>query len=73
MQVTPLVEDFDMFVQLINFIGGQLKIIFFCYVNDRLRADGPLKMNVNLCFGKIVVFGIKRFHGDLPVWDGHIM
>jgi len=62
MQVMHLVQHFDMLIQLVRFVGWERQIVFLCNVNDRLRADRPLEMTMDLRLGDVVVTRVKVFH-----------
>ncbi len=61
-QILHLIIDFDMFVQLTDFIRRQLQVVFFGDINDRLRTDRAFEMNMNFRFWDIVVFGVEVLH-----------
>jgi hypothetical protein len=65
-EITHLIVDFDVLIQLISFIRRQIKIILFGHVDDRLRADRAFEMDVDFGLGNSVVFWVEVFHGSLP-------
>ena len=66
MQVAPLVEDFDVMLKFVEFVGRQRQVVLPCHIDERLRADCPFQMAMDLDLRKVVVLGIEILHLRAP-------